>query len=127
MEHKSIFDFTTLDTYKITRAIKQVFDVDEYKEVRINLTLESFIGEIYIFECVYALNAGNKVSKQKPIKFVVKIVDKWDTSLGIYLEEDVISRKRCYLESEVDNIVLSDIDNLNNLFDNAPVKTKRLY
>lgn len=127
MEQQSIFDFTDIGFFTTTTAIKRIVDIEDFKEIRIDIVLNAVSKEQYQLSCVYALNVGGKVSKQKPVKFVVKQVEDWDESLGMWLKEDTITRKRCYLESEIDESTLKDIDIFEKLFDTAPIETKRLY
>lgn len=127
MSFLSIFNLDEVGFYTTTKAVKSIFEDHEYKNVRIDIVLTSHTGKQYQLGCTYSINIGGKISKCQPVKFLVKIVEDWDESLGIYLKEDVISRKRCYLESEIDEITINDIDMFNRLFDNASKEVKRLY
>ena len=104
------FDFTG---YTITSAIRHLTMGHEYTGQRTSIKATNGENEIEVHGS-WATNVGGKVSRQQPVKIMIKDAHKKYAVAG-------------YNESEIDNDLIALTKTLDDMFESAPKETKRVW
>lgn len=122
----SIFDDTfTEQNWKCVMAVKNITDTGEYKHMIINLIYE-LNNEQAEVQASYAVNVGGKVSKEMPVKMVIK---KYDLSGPRDEDAKVIFKRalKAFRPEEMTEEMVKDINTINQMFDLADKEVRRVY
>lgn len=104
------FDFTG---YTITSAVRHLTRGDEYTGSRTAIKTSNGENEIEVHGS-WSINAGGKVSRQQPVKVLIKDLHKKYRVCG-------------FNEEEIDNDLIALVKTLEEMFESAPKETKRVW
>lgn len=122
----SIFDDTFIEpNWTCVCATKNITDSREYKHVIINLIYELGKEQAEV-QASYAVNVGGKVSKEMPIKMVIR---KYDLSGSQDENENIIFKRalKAFRPEEMTEEMVKDINTINHMFDMADKEVRRVY
>lgn len=122
----SIFDNTFVEPgWVCVQAQKNITRCDEYKYVNLNLMYELDHRQVEV-GATYAINVGGKVSREVPVKMVIKM---FDVSGDVSEEPKVIFKRslRAFRPDEMTEEMVKDINAANLMFDQADKEVQRVY
>lgn len=122
----SIFDNTFVEPgWVCVQAQKNITRCDEYKYVNLNLMYELGQRQVEI-GASYAINVGGKVSRENPVKMIVKM---YDISGDVTEDPEVIFKRslRAFRPDEMTEEMVKDINAANLMFDQADKEVQRVY
>lgn len=122
----SIFDNTFVEPgWVCVQAQKNITRCDEYKYVNLNLMYELGQRQVEV-GASYAINVGGKVSRENPVKMIVKM---YDISGDVTEDPEVIFKRslRAFRPDEMTEEMVKDINAANLMFDQADKEVQRVY
>lgn len=122
----SIFDNTFVEPgWVCVQAQKNITRCDEYKYVNLNLMYELGHRQVEV-GASYAINVGGKVSRENPVKMIVKM---FDISGDVTEDPEVIFKRslRAFRPDEMTEEMIKDINAANLMFDQADKEVQRVY
>ena len=122
----SIFDNTFVEPgWVCVQAQKNITRCDEYKYVNLNLMYELGQRQVEV-GASYAINVGGKVSRENPVKMIVKM---YDISGDVTEDPEVIFKRslRAFRPDEMTEEIVKDINAANLMFDQADKEVQRVY
>jgi len=113
-----------LNTKLCTYAAKNISKTDEYKFVNMNILLQEGDQSVEI-AASFAMNRGNQVSVEIPVKMVVKVLD----SSGDSEDPTVLIKDsfRAFRPEDVTKEMLRDIQAASILFEEADKDVQRVF
>lgn len=122
----SIFDNTFVEPgWVCVQAQKNITRCGEYNYVNLNLMYELGHRQVEV-GATYAINVGGKVSRESPVKMLVKMFD----LSGDLTEDPVVIFKRslkAFRPDEMTEEMVKDINVANQMFDLADKDVQRVY
>lgn len=122
----SIFDNTFVEPgWVCVHAQKNITRCAEYKYVNLNLMYELGQRQVEV-GASYAINVGGKVSRENPVKMIVKM---FDISGDVTEDPEVIFKRslRAFRPDEMTEEMVKDINAANLMFDQADKEVQRVY
>lgn len=122
----SIFDNTFVEPgWECVQAQKNITRCEEYKYINLNLIYELGHRQVEV-GASYAINVGGKVSRESPVKMLVKM---YDTSGDASEEPEVLFKRslRAYRPEQMTEEMIKDINAANLMFDKADREVQRVY
>lgn len=122
----SIFDNTFVEPgWVCVQAQKNITRCEEYKYVNLNLMYELGQRQVEV-GASYAINVGGKVSRENPVKMVVKM---YDLSGNVTEDPKVLFKRslRAFRPDEMTEEMVKDINAANLMFDQADKEVQRVY
>lgn len=122
----SIFDNTFVEPgWECVQAQKNITREGEYKYINLNLMYELGDRQAEV-AAVYALNFGGKVSREVPVKMLIKMYD----LSGDKTEDPVVLFKRslrAWKPEEITEEMVKDLMTANAMFDKADAEVQRIF
>lgn len=122
----SIFDNTFVEPgWECVQAQKNITREGEYKYINLNLMYE-LGGRQAEVAAVYALNLGGEVSREVPVKMLIKMYD----LSGDKTEDPVVLFKRslrAWKPEEITEEMVKDLMTANAMFDKADAEVQRIF
>lgn len=122
----SIFDNTFVEPgWECVQAQKNIIRYGEYKYINLNLMYELGDRQAEV-AAVYALNLGGKVSREVPVKMLIKMYD----LSGDKTEDPVVLFKRslrAWKPEEITEEMVKDLMTANAMFDKADAEVQRIF
>lgn len=122
----SIFDNTFVEPgWECVQAQKNITREGEYKYINLNLMYELGDRQAEV-AAVYALNLGGKVSREVPVKMLIKMYD----LSGDKTEDPVVLFKRslrAWKPEEITEEMVKDLLMANAMFDKADAEVQRIF
>lgn len=122
----SIFDNTFVEPgWVCVQAQKNITRCGEYKYVNLNLMYELGQRQVEV-GASYAMNVGGKVSRENPVKMIVKM---YDLSGDVTEDPKVLFKRslRAFRPDEMTEEMVRDINAANLMFDQADKEVQRVY
>lgn len=122
----SIFDNTFVEPgWVCVQAQKNITRCDEYKYVNLNLMYELDHRQVEV-GATYAINVGGKVSREVPVKMIIKM---FDVSGDVSEDPKIIFKRslRAFRPDEMTEEMVKDINAANLMFDQADKEVQRVY
>ncbi|QPI18086.1 hypothetical protein POP15_038 [Pectobacterium phage POP15] len=122
----SIFDNTFVEPgWVCVQAQKNITRCEEYKYVNLNLMYELGQRQVEV-GASYAINVGGKVSRENPVKMIVKM---YDLSGDVTEDPKVLFKRslRAFRPDEMTEEMVKDINAANLMFDQADKEVQRVY
>lgn len=122
----SIFDNTFVESgWTCVQAQKNITRCDEYNYVNMNLVYELGDRQVEV-GATYAINVGGKVSREVPVKMLIKM---YDISGDQSEDPEVVFKRslRAYRPDEITEETVKDINTANHMFDLADKDVQRVY
>lgn len=122
----SIFDNTFVEPgWECVQATKNITRSDEYKYVNLNLMYELDHRQVEV-GATYAINVGGQISREVPVKMIIKMFDLSGDPSG----DPVVLFKRslrAFRPDEMTEEMLKDIKMADLMFDEANKDVQRVY
>lgn len=122
----SIFDNTFVEPgWECVQAQKNITREGEYKYINLNLMYQLGDRQAEV-AAVYALNLGGKVSREVPVKMLIKMYD----LSGDKTEDPVVLFKRslrAWKPEEITEEMVKDLLMANAMFDKADAEVQRIF
>ena len=122
----SIFDNTFVEAgWECVQATKNITRCDEYKYVNLNLMYELGHRQVEV-GATYAINVGGQISREVPVKMLVKM---YDISGDPSEEAKVIFKRslRAFRPDEMTEEMVKDLKVADLMFDQANKDVQRVY
>lgn len=122
----SIFDNTFVEPgWVCVQAQKNITRCDEYSYVNLNLMYELEHRQVEV-GATYAINVGGKISREVPVKMIIKM---FDVSGDVSEDPKVIFKRslRAFRPEEMTEEMIKDINAANLMFDQADKDVQRVY
>lgn len=122
----SIFDNTFVEPgWVCVQAQKNITRCGEYNYVNMNLMYELGHRQVEV-GASYAINVGGKVSRENPVKMIVKM---YDLSGDVAEDPKVLFKRslRAFRPDEMTEEMVRDINAANLMFDQADKEVQRVY
>lgn len=122
----SIFDNVFSEKgWKCVVATKNITKTSEYSHINVYLVYELDDRQVDV-TCVYSVNVGGKISKEEPVKMLVKMFRLGETDDD---EPEELMRRRlsAYRPEEMTDQMIKDINATNIMFDQADKSVSRVY
>lgn len=122
----SIFDNTFVEPgWVCVQAQKNITRCDEYKYVNLNLMYELDCRQVEV-GATYAINVGGQISREVPVKMVVKM---FDLSGDVTEDPKVLFKRslRAFRPDQMTEEMIKDINAANLMFDQADKEVQRVY
>lgn len=122
----SIFDNTFVEAgWECIQATKNITRGEEYKYVNLNLMYERDHRQVEV-GATYAINVGGQISREVPVKMLVKM---YDMSGDPNEEAEVIFKRslRAFRSEEMTEEMIEDLRFADMMFDQANSEVQRVY
>lgn len=122
----SIFDNTFVEPgWVCVQAQKNITRCDEYKYVNLNLMYELDHRQVEV-GATYAINVGGQISREVPVKMVIKM---FDVSGDVTEDPKVLFKRslRALRPDQMTEEMIKDINAANLMFDQADKEVQRVY
>ncbi|UTC25227.1 hypothetical protein P7_037 [Pectobacterium phage vB_PcaM_P7_Pc] len=122
----SIFDNTFVEPgWVCVQAQKNITRCDEYKYVNLNLMYELDRRQVEV-GATYAINVGGKISREVPVKMIIKM---FDVSGDVTEDPKVLFKRslRALRPDQMTEEMIKDINAANLMFDQADKEVQRVY
>lgn len=122
----SIFDNTFVESgWECVQATKNITHCDEYKYINLNLLYELGKRQVEV-GATYAINIGGKISRETPVKMIVKM---YDISGDQSEDAKVIFKRslRAFRPDEMTEEMVKDLKIAEAMFGQANKDVQRVY
>lgn len=122
----SIFDNTFVESgWECVQATKNITRCDEYKYINLNLLYELGKRQVEV-GATYAINIGGKISRETPVKMIVKM---YDISGDQSEDAKVIFKRslRAFRPDEMTEEMVKDLKIAEAMFGQANKDVQRVY